>query len=110
MSKFIIVYTTTNQKETAEKLADFLLQERLSACVQIIGPFKSSYRWNGKIEENNEFMLIIKTKESLFKKVNEAIKSLHNYKVPEVLAVPIMDGNPDYLEWLNKETLNSGLE
>ncbi len=104
-NKYIQVVTTISGKRGAEKIANALIKGRLAACVQIAGPIKSIYRWKGKIEIAKEWVCIIKTKKSLYKKVETAIKKIHPYEVPEIIAVPIAAANKDYLKWIK---LNSG--
>lgn len=100
MSRYIQVITTVSKKTDAGKIAKYLIDKRLAACVQIAGPIKSIYRWKGKIETAKEWVCIIKTKKSLYKKVEAAIKKIHPYEVPEIIAVPIAAANKDYLKWI----------
>ncbi|PIV39639.1 MAG: cytochrome C biogenesis protein CcdA [Candidatus Omnitrophica bacterium CG02_land_8_20_14_3_00__42_8] len=104
-NKYIQVVTTISSKAGAEKIAKALIKGRLAACVQIAGPIKSIYRWKGKIETAKEWVCVIKTKKSLYKKVETAIKKPHPYEIPEIIAVPIAAANKDYLKWIK---LNSG--
>jgi periplasmic divalent cation tolerance protein len=100
MKSFLQITTTTETKEQAEKIAKYLVEERFAACVQIMGPIVSIYRWKEKVEEASEWLCLIKTREELFKKVETAIKKLHSYETPEIIAVPITKGNRKYLSWL----------
>jgi periplasmic divalent cation tolerance protein len=100
MNRYIQVITTISDKRGAEKIAKELINKRLAACVQILGPIKSIYRWKGKIETAKEWVCIIKTRISLYKKVEAAIKKIHPYEVPEIIAVPIALANKDYLKWI----------
>jgi periplasmic divalent cation tolerance protein len=104
MNQYIQVLTTTEKMEDAEKIAQALVEKRLAACVQIAGPIASIYRWRGKIERAQEFQCWIKTRVGLFPKVEAAIRQLHSYEVPEILAVPILAGGKDYLAWLDGST------
>lgn len=104
MRTFIQVSTTVDKKAIADKIAKTLLDKRLAACVQILGPIYSSYRWNGKVERANEWLCIVKARTKDYRKIELAIKKNHSYKVPEVLAFLVSDGNDDYLEWVKKET------
>lgn len=106
MKSYIQVSTTTETKEQAQSIAQHLVDEKLAACVQIMGPITSTYRWKGKIENSAEWLCLIKTQESLYKKVEKAIISLHSYETPEIVAVPIVKGSKEYLRWLAKETEN----
>jgi len=103
MQPFLQIITTTENAEEADKIAQHLITEKLAACVQILGPIKSIYRWKGKIEQSGEWICFIKTKEELFAPVEKAIKSLHSYETPEIIAVPISLGSADYLNWLKNE-------
>lgn len=100
---FIQVITTTETKEQAMAIARHLVEEKLAACVQICGPMESIYRWKGKIEMAPEFLCLVKTREDLFPQVEAAIKKLHSYETPEIIAVPIIRGSAEYLTWLNDE-------
>ncbi|MDP2912267.1 MAG: divalent-cation tolerance protein CutA [Candidatus Omnitrophota bacterium] len=104
MNSYIQVITTISSKVGAEKISEALIKGRLAACVQIIGPIKSVYRWKGKIENAKEWACLIKTRKTLYKKVESAIKKIHPYEVPEIIAVSIADGSKDYLKWISAET------
>jgi periplasmic divalent cation tolerance protein len=106
MKPYIQISTTTETKEEAQKIARYLVEQKLAACVQINGTIESTYRWKGKVETAAEWLCLIKTRDSLFKKVETAIKKLHSYETPEIIAVPIIKGSKEYLNWLNKETEN----
>ena len=93
--------TTTETKEEAQKIAQYLVEQGLAACVQITGPMESTYRWKGKVETANEWLCLIKTREELYDKVETAIKKLHSYETPEIIAVPIIKSSSEYLNWLN---------
>jgi len=99
--KFITIFTTTEKKEDAERISSHLLEARLVGCVQIVGPIQSGFWWEGKIEKAEEWLVLIKTAERLYGEVEAAIKTVHPYKVPEILAIPVTEGNPDYLNWLS---------
>jgi periplasmic divalent cation tolerance protein len=103
MASYIQVVTTTEKKEDAEQIAACLVEKRLAACVQITGPVTSHYRWKGKIEKAQEWQCWIKSEETLYKEIEKAIKSVHPYEVPEIIAMPILTGSRDYLEWLESE-------
>ncbi|MEM1563686.1 MAG: divalent-cation tolerance protein CutA [Candidatus Bathyarchaeia archaeon] len=98
----IIVLTTTSSREEAEKIAHALLAERLIACANIIGPIHSLFWWQDKIDTAQEHLILMKTRKALFSKVSERIKAIHSYQVPEVIALPIMEGSKDYLKWLDE--------
>ncbi|MEQ8152169.1 MAG: divalent-cation tolerance protein CutA [Smithellaceae bacterium] len=104
MSSCIQVTTTTATKEEAQKIARYLVEQRVAACVQIAGPIISTYRWQGKVETAEEWLCLIKTQESLYPELEKAIISLHSYETPEIIAVEIIKGSRDYLSWLQNET------
>jgi periplasmic divalent cation tolerance protein len=102
MSKYMQVTTTVNKKRTAKEIAKRLVEQRIAACVQIV-PIRSTYLWNSKLECKKEFMLIVKGND--FKKIGKAIKDIHPYKVPEIIATSITAANKEYLDWIDKETI-----
>jgi periplasmic divalent cation tolerance protein len=104
MAEFIQVITAVDSEEKAEEITRKLLEERLASCVQTLGPARSRYWWEGKIEEAEEWLCLIKAKATDYDKIESLIKELHPYEVPEILATPITAGNPDYLDWLRRET------
>jgi periplasmic divalent cation tolerance protein len=95
-----IVLTATASEEEARKIARHLVQRRLAACVNVIPQVESIYRWQGKIEEAREWLLIIKTTAAAFAQVREAITELHSYELPECICLTIEDGSPAYLQWI----------
>jgi periplasmic divalent cation tolerance protein len=97
------VITTTSTREDAQRIARELVERRLAACVQIVGPIESVYRWNDQIETAEEWQCWIKTRGDLYRRVEQAILELHNYEVPEILAM-VAEGSTSYLEWLRRET------
>ncbi len=99
-----VVFVTAPELQTAKKLAVGLVKKRLAACVNIIPGIQSIYRWQGRIHDDPEFLLVIKTRASAFKKLAEFIKKNHPAKVPEIISVPIMEGTPDYMAWLADNT------
>jgi periplasmic divalent cation tolerance protein len=107
MKSYIQVSTTTETKKQAQKIAQYLVEQKLAACVQISGPIESTYRWKAKVENAQEWLCLIKTRENLFDKVEAAIKKLHSYETPEIIAVPIIKGSREYLNWLNDELSHS---
>jgi len=98
---FNIVITTCPDGATAERIARALVEEGLAACVSILPPMRSIYKWKGKIEDATEQQLIIKSNRDRFPSIMERIRTLHPYELPEIIAVPIADGLPDYLRWLH---------
>jgi periplasmic divalent cation tolerance protein len=97
----ILVLTTTNSKTSATKIGKELIKTKLAACVNIIEKVTSIYKWENEIVEDNEFLLIIKTKKDLFKKVEEEIKELHPYTIPEIISIDISLGSKEYVQWIN---------
>ena len=104
-TEFIQVFTSINSKIRANAIATKLLAERLTSCVQIFGPIDSAYRWKGKIEHSKEWFCLIKARANDYRLIETSIKKVHSYDVPEILALPVMDGNTDYSEWIRKETI-----
>ncbi|MDW8023887.1 MAG: divalent-cation tolerance protein CutA [Nitrososphaerota archaeon] len=96
----IVVLVTTSSKEEAEKIARHLLEMKLIACANIIGPISSLFWWHGKIDTAQEHIILMKTRKDLFGKLSERVKALHSYQVPEIIAAPIVEGFKPYIEWL----------
>ncbi len=103
MSEYIQVFTTVEKRDEAKKIITGALEARLCGCAQVVGPISSSYWWEGKIEEAEEYLCILKSRQDLYLELEAMIKKNHPYDVPEILAVPVQEGNPDYLDWLTKE-------
>jgi periplasmic divalent cation tolerance protein len=101
---YIQIITAAERREDAERIAAVLLEKRLAACVQVLGPMTSRYWWKGKIEAAEEWLCQIKSRASLYDDVEREIRAVHPYTVPEILAFPVQRGNPDYLSWLDEET------
>ena len=101
--KALQVITTVDKEEKAKEIAQRLLDKQLAACVQIFS-MNSHYRWKGSIEHAKEWMCFIKCRQEDYSKVEEEIKFMHPYDVPEIIAMPIEAANPDYLKWLAEET------
>lgn len=104
----IVVFITTAGAEEAQRIADMLLNERKAACINIVPKVSSRFWWQGKLESAEEVLLIVKTRASLLDEVVNLVKKHHSYDVPEVVALPIIGGNENYLEWLGKEVKQSG--
>lgn len=104
MTEFILVLTTVPDRDTAQTLADKFLNERLAACVTRTASCDSSYWWDGRITRDEEFMLFIKTRASLYSRLESRIQELHPYDVPEIIALPIFAGSKNYLDWIKEET------
>jgi periplasmic divalent cation tolerance protein len=97
-----IVLVTASSREEAEKIVQRLLEEKLIACANIISPVHSLFWWQGKIDQAQEHLILMKTRRDLFEKLTEIVKSLHSYTVPEIIAIPIIEGSADYMAWLNE--------
>jgi periplasmic divalent cation tolerance protein len=95
-----IVFTTAGSEDEARKIARHLVDHQLAACVNIVPRVESIYRWQGKVESNHEWLLLIKTSVEEFAAVRDAVRELHSYDLPECIAVSIDDGSAEYLEWL----------
>lgn len=100
----LLVITNLPDQDSAERMAQTLIEERLAACVNVLAPCTSVYRWEGKVETAREFPLLIKTPASRYGKLEAAIRRLHPYELPEIVAVPICAGLPAYLAWVATET------
>ena len=103
----IIIFVTTSSEQEAHKIADLLLTKKKAACVNIIPRIDSSFWWQGKLDTAEESMLVIKTKASLLSEIVGLVKGAHSYEVPEIIALPIIGGNKDYLKWLDDEVQES---
>jgi len=103
MADYIQVVTTCEHLRDAENIARTLVEERLAACVQIVGPVTSIYHWQNQIEKAQEWQCWCKTRRDLYDRIEAAIRGLHPYQVPEILAIPVLCGSADYLAWLDAE-------
>jgi periplasmic divalent cation tolerance protein len=102
---FIVVMITTPDRETARSIAQALLAEKLIACANISGPINSLYHWQGKLYDEEEVIMICKTRPELFENgLIPAVKALHPYSVPEIIALPLQSGSSEYLAWISQET------
>ena len=100
---FIVILITVGSIEQAQQISKALLAQKKVACVNIVPKISSLFWWQGKIDQENEVLLLAKTKKSKFLEIINLIKEVHSYDVPEVIALPIINGNPDYLEWIEGE-------
>ena len=101
MGEFIQVFTTTGSPEEAQQIAETLVREGLAGCVQVLGPIRSMYRWQGAVETAEEWLCLIKSRSDLYPQLEAAIKALHSYEVPEIIAVAVTHGYEPYLTWLS---------
>ena len=106
MSQAIVVETTTGSSADAEKLAEIIIEHSLGACVQIIGPVTSVYKWQDRVQKEEEFLVSIKTTSQAFSSLSELIRQHHTYELPEIIATPIVDGSSEYLEWVTNQLHN----
>ena len=102
MADCCLVITTLPDQATAERVAACLVEERLAACAQVLGPASSTYRWHGAVERATEWHCHLKTTTGRVQALQARILELHPYEVPEIVAVPILQGNPDYLRWIEE--------
>ena len=100
-----IVLTTAGSKEEAQRIAQALVERHLAACVSLIGPIESVYRWKDEIENAEEWMLLIKTTATAFAEVRDTIRELHSYELPECIQLPIEAGSAEYLEWIEQSVV-----
>jgi periplasmic divalent cation tolerance protein len=103
-SEYIIVLITAPNEEDAAKIGRTLVEEKLAACANIIQSIRSIYRWQGRIEDEQETLVIAKTRNELFDRLKEKVIALHPYSVPEIIALPIVAGSESYLNWIRQET------
>jgi periplasmic divalent cation tolerance protein len=103
MTDYIVVMVTAPAEEAPE-LAKTLVEERLVACVNIVPGLRSLYWWEGKVEDEPEVLCIMKTRSNLFEPLRDRVRELHSYEVEEIIALPILAGNPPYLDWIKKNT------
>jgi periplasmic divalent cation tolerance protein len=104
MGESIVVLVTCGSEEEALKIARSLVEERLAACVNLISPIRSIYRWEGKIWDEKEWLLVVKTQRQRYEELEKKVKSLHSYSVPEIMGLPIVEGSSSYLNWLTEMT------
>ena len=104
MTDAIVILVTAGSEAEAEMIAKAVVEEQLAACVNILSSMRSVYRWEGKVTDDREWLLLIKTRAERFAAVETRVKALHSYQVPEVIALPIMAGTEEYLRWLREET------
>jgi periplasmic divalent cation tolerance protein len=105
MTDFMQIFITVNSREKAREIAEGLIEKRLAGCIQISGPITSLYRWQGRIMEDQEWLLIAKSDRKHFIELENEVKRIHPYEVPEILALPVTEGNSSYLNWLKDELL-----
>jgi len=100
----LVVYITTSGEEEAAKIAKELIEARLAACVNVVKDIRSIYSWQGKVEDESEALMIVKTRKDMFGALSRKVKELHSYSVPEIIALPVIEGSEDYLKWIEEVT------
>ena len=100
---YIVVLVTAKDADEAERIAQLLLKQRQAACVNIVPEVSSRFWWKDKLDATTESLLVIKTRDNLLPAVVKSVKSVHSYSVPEIIALPIVGGNQDYLDWIDHE-------
>lgn len=103
MTDKVIVFSTCSSTEEANRIARGLVEERLAACVNVVNGVRSIYQWQGSVHEGEEVMLVVKSRRDLLGRLQERLANMHSYEVPEAIAIPVVDGLPAYLEWLERE-------
>lgn len=103
-SEYIQIHTTVERPEDAHRIASILVANHLAACVQIEGPISSSYRWEGAVQIADEWRCTIKTRLALFDQVETSLRAIHPYTLPEIIAIPLLIGSRDYLQWIDDST------
>jgi len=106
MMRFIQVITTTETKQQARRIAQSVVKKRLAACAQIVGPISSTYWWKNRIETAKEWQCVLKSNNDLYAELERAIREIHPYEVPEIVALPIVEGSRSYLSWMEEELRN----
>lgn len=102
MSDYVQVMTTAGSEEEAGRIASLLVERRLAACVQVVGPIVSRYRWQGEVEEEREWQCLAKTTRAAYEALEAAIREVHSYDEPEIIATPIVAGSAGYLAWIDE--------
>jgi len=100
----IIIFVTAANQQEAEQIAQYLVEKKLIACGNIVSPIFSIFHWEGKFCKENEVLLMLKTRRTYFDIVQQQVKKLHSYDTPEIIALPVIDGSDDYLNWVRSET------
>lgn len=101
--KHIVIFITAISEKEAQNIANVLLEQRKAACVNIISGVNSKFWWKGKIDSSQETLLVIKTRASMFQEIIKLVRTIHSYEIPEIIALPIIDGNDEYLKWIDTE-------
>lgn len=105
-SPLVVLYVTAPNREEAEGIAEDLVKNRFAACCNIVTGVNSIYFWKGKLNNDAEVLMVVKSRESLIERIASRVKELHSYKVPEVIAMPIVGGSADYINWVLESTIS----
>ena len=108
MTDKVVIMVTAASRRECRKIARHLVEAKLAACVNITQPVESVYRWKGKLANDNEFLMLIKSTRGLFPQIKAAISKIHSYHTPEIICLPIIDGSRNYLQWLSDSVKQSG--
>ncbi|HUU13396.1 MAG TPA: divalent-cation tolerance protein CutA [Terriglobia bacterium] len=108
MTDKVVIMVTAASRRECRKIARHLVEAKLAACVNITQPVESVYRWEGKLANDNEFLMLIKSTRGLFPQIKAAISKIHSYHTPEIICLPIIDGSRNYLQWLSDSVKQSG--
>lgn len=108
MHEYLQIVTTTASRDDANRIAAALVERHLAACVQVLGPITSTFRWESRVQMAEEWQCIVKTRTALYRQVEAAIRELHTYEEPEIIATPIVAGSRTYLDWVDGELGHSG--
>jgi len=103
MTDKIVVLTTCESEDEAERIARSLIDKRVAACVNILPKARSIYRWKGAVEDAQEFVLLIKTRRDIFEALRAELSRIHSYEIPEIIVLPVVDGSEGYLSWIDRE-------
>ena len=106
-SETLVVLCTLPDQEIAARIAGLLVEEQLAACVNIIPGLVSVYRWEGSVQQDNEVLLLIKTVAAIYPQLEQRIRAMHPYELPEIIAVPLQTGQADYIQWINDSLIHS---
>ena len=109
MTDKVVILVTASSPEECRNIAQHLVESKLAACVNITPRIESVYRWEGKIVHDNEYQIFIKTRRDLFAEVKAAIARLHSYQNPEIICLPVIEGSPDYLRWIDESVKQAGV-
>ncbi|WP_147942688.1 divalent-cation tolerance protein CutA [Microbispora sp. CSR-4] len=104
MAQHIEARVTASSRDEADRICSTLVARRLAACAQVVAPISSTYWWAGEVQQAEEWLLLMKTTADRFEELAACVRELHSYEVPEIVAIPIVQGTPDYLEWIRRET------